>query len=347
MKAAYQLNNRICVGEVPDPVPAKGQVLVRTCACGLCASDLHFLHDGETMVNLSREIGGPYSHVDLNKIIVPGPEFVGEIIDYGPGSSRPLKIGKRVTSVPISFGVGGRIEIVGISNDFPGGFGEYMLLDESLIMEVPSGLDDELAALTEPLAVGLEHARAGNPGKDDIPLVIGCGAIGLGLIVGLKLLGIGPIIAADFNAARRDLAIKMGADIALDPRELSPYGPVPDLGMRRATLVYECVGRPGLLDLISRSVGHGAKIVMGGFCPEPESIFVPCAQLKKLHVIFAGGEEQQDLDLALRTIADGKIDFRPWLGDKKKIGLNDVGAALEAMADPASPVRTLVDPSML
>ena len=163
MKAAYQLHGQIHVGDVPDPVPGKGEALVRTHSCGLCASDQHFLHSGQQMVEQSREIGGPYSHVDLSGVIVPGHEYVGEIIDYGPRSNRPLKVGTRVTSLPVVFGAEGRLDIVGISNHYPGGFGEYMLLDETLLMEIPTGLDDDRAAMTEPLAVGLEHARRGKP----------------------------------------------------------------------------------------------------------------------------------------------------------------------------------------
>ena len=53
MKAAYLLKNRIHVGEVPDPVPAQGQALVRTHSCGLCASDAHFLHLGSKVVEIS------------------------------------------------------------------------------------------------------------------------------------------------------------------------------------------------------------------------------------------------------------------------------------------------------
>jgi threonine dehydrogenase-like Zn-dependent dehydrogenase len=232
--------------------------------------------------------------------------------------------------------------IIGQSHDCPGGFGEYMLLDENALMEIPGGLDDERAAMTEPLAVGLEHARAGEPTKNDIPLVIGCGAIGLGVIAGLKLAGMGLIVAADFDANRRNIALKMGADIVVDPSELSPYGPVHGLGTRRATLVYECVGKPGLLNEIIRSVGFGARIVIGGFCLVPEEIYIPNAQSKRLKINFAAGEEQQDLDLALRSIADGKIDITPWLGGR--IGLTGVEGALHAMSSPAAPVRTVVDP---
>jgi threonine dehydrogenase-like Zn-dependent dehydrogenase len=341
MKAAYLLNSRIHVGEVPDPIPAQGQALVRTHSCGLCASDAHFLHLGSKLVEISRQYGGPYSNLDLNKVIVPGHEYVGEIMDYGPGSRRPLKIGAKVTSQPVMRRAGGH-SIIGQSHDCPGGFGEYMLLDENALMEVPSGLDDDLAAMTEPLAVGLEHARSGEPIQGDVPLVIGCGAIGLGVIAGLKLLGIGPIVAADFDSNRRQIAVKMGADVVIDPQELSPYGPVHGLGNKRATLIYECVGKPGLLMHIMNSVGFGARIVIGGFCLEPELLYVPSGQMRRLKIYFAAGEEQQDLDLALRSIADGKVDIATWVGSR--IGLSGVEDALHAMTSAAAPVRTVVDP---
>ena len=59
MKAAYQLDGDIHVGEVPDPVPGAGQVLVRTHACGLCASDVHLLKGGQDVVDASRESAAP------------------------------------------------------------------------------------------------------------------------------------------------------------------------------------------------------------------------------------------------------------------------------------------------
>lgn len=343
MHAAYLENGEIHVGDIPAPVPGKGQALVRTHRCGLCASDVHFMCSGAEMVSRSQEYGGPYANVDLNHRIVMGHEFVGEILDYGPGSRRPLKPGRRVTSVPV-MRQGGRTGIIGYVNELPGGFGEYMLLDEDFLLEIPSGLDDDLAALIEPLAVGLEHARAGEPLPGEIPLVIGCGAIGLGVIAGLKLKNISPIVAADFDPSRRELALKMGADIAIDPRVISPYEPIPEIGMRKPNLVYECVGKPGLLMQIMRGLSFGARIVMGGFCLEPEQIYVPLGQMKRLKINFACGEEPQDMELALRSIADGRIDVRPWLG--ACVGLSEVGEALARMSDPSSPVRTVVDPRL-
>ncbi len=344
MKAAYIQNGNVCVGEMPEPVPAQGQALVRTHSCGMCASEQHFLHSGQNVIDLSRQHGGPYAALDFARPFVPGHEYVGEIIDYGPGSKRPLKVGRRVTSVPVMRHAGGH-SVIGFSHDCPGGWGELMLLDENALIEIPDALDDDRAAMTEPLAVGLEHARRGHPTRDDVALVIGCGAIGLGVIAGLKLMGIAPIIAADFHASRRDMAIAMGAHIAIDPRELSPYAPIPELGNRRANLVYECVGLPGLLSQIIAAVAFDSRIVMGGYCMAAEQLYVFAAQNKRLTVHFAGGEEQQDMELALRSIADGKVDVKPWLGER--IGLNAVAAAVDDMSGPLAPVRTVVDPRRL
>src|SRR3546814_8536137 len=161
---------------------------------------------------MSKQYGGPISNLDMSRIIVPGHEYVGEILDYGPGSRRPLKVGSMVTSAPVMRHAGGH-SIIGQSHDCPGGFGELMLLDENALMAVPAGLDDDMAAMTEPLASGLEHARSGEPGKDDLPLVVGCGGIGLGVIADLQVKGITPIISPDLAEKRRNIALKMGADV--------------------------------------------------------------------------------------------------------------------------------------
>jgi 2-desacetyl-2-hydroxyethyl bacteriochlorophyllide A dehydrogenase len=344
VKAAFIQNGVVQVGEIADPVPRSGQALVRTHSCGICASEQHFLSAGQNVIDLSRKHGGPYAALDFSRPFVPGHEYVGEVIDYGPTSKRPVKVGRRVTSVPVMRAAGGHA-VIGFSHECPGGWGELMLLDENALIEIPSDLDDDRAAMIEPLAVGLEHARRGRPGKDDTALVIGCGAIGLGVIAGLKLMGFGPIVAADFHQARRDIALSMGAHIAIDPRELSPYAPIPDLGNRRASLVYECVGLPGLLSQIIASVAFEARIVMGGYCMELEQFYVFAAQNKRLTIHFAAGEEQQDMELALRSISDGKIDVGRWLSPR--IGVNSVAGVIAAMSGPMSPIRSLIDPRKL
>lgn len=343
MKAAWIANGQVHHGEMSDPEPGPGQVLVRTHSCGMCASEAHFLHAGQNVIDLSRRFGGPYAQIDFARPFVPGHEYVGEVLDHGPDCTRRVKRGRRVTSVPI-MRAGGAHKVIGFSHECPGGFGELMLLDESQLIEIPDELPDDHAAMIEPLAVGLEHARRGRPEKGDVALVLGCGAIGLGVIAGLRLMGVEAIVAADFHEGRRQQALAMGAVLAVDPRETDPYGPLPDLGSRRVNLIYENVGQRGMLGHIIAQAPFDGRIVMGGYCMEEEALFVFAAQNKRLNIQFAGGEEPQDMDLAMRAIADGRIDVRPWLGGR--IGIGGVAEAMAAMSGPLAPVRTVVDPRL-
>lgn len=347
MKAAILQDGRITVGELPDPTPGPGQVLVRTRRCGLCASDAHFLCSGHTVVEKSREFGMPYGSVDMTKPIVMGHEFVGEIIDYGPGTQRLIKPGRRVTASPI--GLMGpdksQVAIVGYQNEFPGGFGELMVLEEPFLLEVPDDIDDEVAAIIEALAVGVEHAHVGNPQPGDVPLVVGCGAIGLAVIASLKLRNIAPIVATDLDPGRRALALKLGADAVFDPRELPAYGPMSEIGGRTPNLIYECVGKQGIMNDIVTKAADGATIVIGGFCLDPEHIYVPVAQMKALTIKFARGDGPEEMKIALDAIARGKVDLQPLLGGT--IGLGEVEKSLLAMSDPSTPVRVVVDPSRM
>src|SRR5262249_57259955 len=153
--------------------------------------------------------------VALSRDVVMGHEFCAEIVDHGPGTTRALKAGARVCSRPtLMRGTGP--QSIGYSNDNPGGYGEYMRLSEALLLEVPAGLATEHAAFTEPMAVGVHAVARARLERDDAPLVIGCGPVGLAVIAALRLAGVRPIVAADFSPPRRELAATLGADVAVD-----------------------------------------------------------------------------------------------------------------------------------
>src|SRR5260221_12663108 len=117
-----------------------------------------------------------------------------------------------------------------------------MGLAAPLLLEVPNGFPAEHAALTEPLAVGIHAVEKAALTRDDVPLVVGCGPVGLAAIVGLRLKGARPIIAADFSPKHRELAAKMGADIVIDPARETPYANLPP-GHR--TSIFAWLGVPG------------------------------------------------------------------------------------------------------
>src|SRR3954452_20099251 len=140
-----------------------------------------------------------------------------------------------------------------------------MLLSEALLLEVPNGLAAEHAALTEPLAVGMHAVAKANVRGGEVPLVIGCGPVGLAVIAALKLKGLHPIVAADYSPARRALAAKLGADVVVDPRVSQPYLTWAEhaqmseperaasallLPAITPAIFFECVGVPGLLQQV-------------------------------------------------------------------------------------------------
>ena len=227
--------------------------------------------------------------MDLARDVVMGHEFCAEIVDHGPGTTRALRIGTRVCSRPILLRATGP-QSVGYSNDNPGGYGEYMRLTEALLLEVPAGLSTEHAAFTEPMAVGVHAVARARLEPDDVPLVIGCGPVGLAVIAALRLRGVRPIVAADFSPLRRELAVALGADAVVDPAEHAPWQSWREVAVwrdasrapqlppwvpgppRRPAVVFECVGVPGVLDQIMAAAPRDTRIVVVGVCMEPDTI---------------------------------------------------------------------------
>jgi len=339
MKAAYLLGGEIHAGELPDPTPGLGQVLVRTHACGMCASDLHLQLHGRRLVQWSNDYDGPFK-IDLEKPLVMGHEFVGEIVDFGPATRRALAKGARVTSPPSGVHPQGP-RIVGLSSDCPGGFGEFMLLAEQTLLPIADHVETDHAAMSEPMGVGLGYVRNARLTEDDTPLVVGCGAIGLSVVMALKRTQARPIVASDYSAARRELAAAAGADIVVDPDQRSPYLAQ---GSRTPNVIFECVGVPGVLDQIVRNCATGARIVVPGWCLEPDHLLTVCAHTKALNIQFGGAPNHDDFRRALEGISDGSLDPTPWLGGR--VGLSGVGEALAQVGDPANPIRRVVDPRL-
>ena len=358
MRAAVFRNGDLVVADIPQPKPKEGQVLVKTLACGICGSDLHAFHHAPQLVEMSVRSGAPFT-MDLKKDIVFGHEFCAEVLDHGPGTQKKLKPGTRVCSVPIAIS-GNFPHTVGYSNDLPGGFAENMVLSEDLLLEVPNGLPTEQAALTEPMAVGWHAVMKANLTKDDVPLVIGCGPVGLAVIAGLKIKGVHPIIAADFSPARRKLAEAMGADIVLDPKvddpyarwttEATPEGYDPTnllaiLGVgpqMRPGVIFECVGVPGVIQRIFEGAPRAARIVVVGVCMEVDKVEPFFAISKELNVQFVLGYTPDEFALTLHHLAEGKIDGSKIITGR--VGVDGVKKAFSDLGNPEQHAKILVEP---
>ena len=337
MKAAIFRGGDLVVDTIPDPVPALGQVLVKTLACGICGSDLHAAKHAHRMVEVTKRIPGR-KPMDLSRDIVFGHEFCCEVLDYGPKTEKRIKPGARVCSMPLMMEADGP-KGMGYSNTYVGGYAERMVLSAPLMLEVPNGLPTEHAALTEPLAVGVHAVEKANLAGDEAPLVVGCGPVGLAVIAALKLKGIRPIVAADFSPKRRELAALMGADIVVDPSAEDPYG---KLAPGKRAAVFECVGVPGLIQQIFEKAPKDARIVIVGVCMETDKIEPLFAIFKELNLQFVLGYTPEEFARSLHLLADGKVDANALITGK--VGLDGVKGAFEELGNPEKHTKILVEP---
>ena len=337
MRAVLMEKGKLWVDEIPVPKPGPGEVLVKTRACGICGSDLHAaLHTAE-FVATSREAGGAFKLTSFDPVVL-GHEFCAEIIEYGPQTSARYKIDQLVCSVPMLKRP--TPQALGYSNEAPGGFAEFMVLSEDLLVPVPTGTPASAAALTEPLAVGYHAVNKANLKGSEAAVVIGAGPVGLAVITALKAQGVGPIIAADYSPGRRKFALGQGADIVCDPAIDEVFKEQELRG--RKTVIFECVGVPGILDNIFLNAKPNSHIVIVGVCLQTDHIRPLVAINKELSLQFVLGYSIEEFATSLINISEGKFDVAGLVSHK--IGLADVADTFSALKDPEQYAKVIVEP---
>ena len=334
MRAALMERGRIWVDDVPDPSPAAGEVVVKSVACGICGSDLHAARHTDEFVATSIEAGGAFKLTTFDPVVL-GHEFCAEVMESGDR----LRAGQLVCSVPVLPRAPN--VPVGYAPEAPGGFAEYMLLAERLLVPVPDGIDAALAALTEPMAVGHHAVHMARLAGGEAIIVIGAGPVGLAVTANLASVGAGPIVVAEFSPKRRQLAEAMGADIVLDPREVDAYG-VAEVRRRDDVVIFECVGVPGMIDDIFLRAPRRARIVVVGVCLQMDHARPLIAVNKELNVQYVLGYDMAEFAATLAAIADGKLDVAPVI--THTVALDGVAAAFDALAEPDAHGKVIVEP---
>lgn len=357
MRAAVTRGGQLEVVNVEDPKPGSGHVLVRPLSTGICGSDLHALADFSNFTGLMERVGAP--SLDAAADTIFGHEFCAEILEHGPDTAGTLPVGTRVCSVPIIIGPGG-VEQIGYSNTYPGALAQQMLLQEVLLLPVPDSLETNIAALTEPLAVG-EHAVGLADLQPGQPcLVVGCGPVGLAVIAALKGRNHGPVLAADFSLARRRLAEAFGADEVIDPAVSSPHERwasfgVPMTIMERAgaammgmdlkdPVIFEAVGVPGMLQSIIEAAPPRSRIVVVGVCMHPDSIEPFFAVTKEMEFRFSFGYTPAEYAATLERLANGVPGAERLVTEA--VGLDDAPGAFETLRTPGEHGKILITPQI-
>ncbi len=344
MRAAVLLQGRVTVEDVADPVRSGRLVLVRTIASGVCGSDLSVIAAGDETDGLRREVAerAPHSPVravsaDPSVAFVLGHEFSAEVVD--PGSDRPdLRPGDVVVSVPRLFDAEGAKHTIGFSAVYPGGFGEMMLLDPDYVLKVPEDVDPMAAALTEPFAVARHAVNATD--QHGAAIVVGCGPVGLAIISCLVVDGRGPIVASDLSESRRDLALRLGAQIVVDPGDETPVAAWHRTLGGGAPVVFEAVGKPGVLDDVLMDAVANMEVIVVGAMMGTDRIRPMLALGRELTLRFVLGYTDAEFAATLADIVSGTLDAQALIHNV--ITLEDLPDALPSIRSSAG--KVLVTP---
>ena len=319
------------IEERPIPVPAAGQALIRVERCGICGSDLHMTS------------GSPF---DVPHGTVLGHEYAGEVVEAGPGGSK-LKPGERVTALPMS-ACGSCAWCVADAplhcpqfRSMAGGYGEYTLVDERMVLRLPASLSFVDGALVEPLACGLRAMRklAIYPGAR--VAVIGAGAIGAASIFWARRFGAGSIVAIARSRRGEALVGTVGADglvqtgEGLAERLGAALGGEPDI-------VIEAAGAPGTLQQATELVRKGGSILSLGGCVAPDTIVPLLAMWKEVRFLFSVAYGKADFREALDTLDAGAVTPRAMVGET--IALDDLPQRFEAMRSGSHAAKVMVAP---
>jgi threonine dehydrogenase-like Zn-dependent dehydrogenase len=378
VRAVVCQHAELSVVDRPEPVPGPGQVTLDVVRCGICGSDLHARTGIDDWADVTAQAG--YDRLGRSdQPIVFGHEFSGEVAEYGPGCKRAVPAGAPVVAVPLIRSAQG-VDGVGLSVHAPGAYAERLVVQESLMMPVPNGLPADVAALTEPMAVALHAVRRGEVGKRQVAIVIGCGPVGLGVILMLKARGVRTVVAADFSPGRRDLARACGADVVVDPATESPYGAAGDRGhvedipsllelavstrekldrlpvgwwhawrlgerlgaMPKHPVIFECVGVPGVIGGIIDGAPLLSRVVVVGVCVGPDRFKPAMAINKEIDLRFVIGYSPLEFRDTLHMLAEGDVDPRPMITGS--VGLDGVESAFAALSDPERHAKVLIDP---
>jgi threonine dehydrogenase-like Zn-dependent dehydrogenase len=378
MRAVVCRHAELEVVDRPEPEPGPGQVRLDVLRCGICGSDLHARHGLDQWADLARRAG--YDRFGRSdQPVVFGHEFCGELAEYGPGCKRDVPTGAPVVALPLIRAARG-VDTVGLSMHAPGAYAEQVIAQESLTLAVPNGLGPDVAALTEPMAVAWHAVRRGEVGKRQVAIVIGCGPVGLGVILMLKARGVRTVVASDFSPGRRALAKACGAEVVVDPAEASPFSAVDGRGhlmdipaalelavgtreklgrlpvgwwhawrlaerlgaAPKHPVIFECVGVPGIIESIVDGAPLFSRVVVVGVCVGPDRFEPAMAVNKEIDLRFVIGYTPLEFRDTLRMLAEGKVDPRRLITGE--VGLEGVDAAFTALADPEKHAKILIDP---
>ena len=285
---------------MPEPVAGPDEVIVRVKACGICGSDLH----AAGSLTLKMPVGTIMGHEFAGVV-----EAVGSgVSDFAPGDAvAAMSYVACGECAMCRAGVGVRCfasRAMGFG-EVPGAFAEFVKTGPGSIFKMPPGMSFTSGATVEPLVVGLHGLRrsrfqAGETSPTD------ASSVGLVTVLWARFAGARTIVVAEVQLPRRDLALKMGADAAVDRRmrigcemaRLSGSGP---------DVVFECIGAQGTLAQAINYAPRGGRVAVLGAALEDDGFPPASAMNRELDIDSSLGIPAREVETAMAALAAGRF----------------------------------------
>jgi len=267
--------------EVPDPEPGPHDVLIAVRKASICGTDLHIYRWDE------------WAAETIPVPMVVGHEFTGVVAALGD-EVEGLHIDQRVSGEGhITCGhcrncKGGRREFchyhrsVGVSR--PGAFAEYLVIPAQNVFPVPDHIDDDVAAILDPLGNATHTSLKFDVVGEDV-LVTGAGPIGIMATAIVRHIGARFVVVTDINEYRLEMARAVGADRVINVANESIETVMDELGMTEGIDVgLEMSGAESAFNQMLDTINHGGRIAALGIPPGPMTLEVNDVIFKGLTV---------------------------------------------------------------
>lgn len=266
--AVYHGRRDIRIEDVPVPEIGSGEILVEVSRSGLCGTDVTEWVSGPRLIPLHDR----HPNSGHKGPMIPGHEMVGRVV--GGADDTGFEVGSLVVgaaSVPCwncnrcregRTNICQRLYSLGLNAN--GSHAEYVAGPARSFLPLPEGLSIDVAAITQPLAVGVHAARRAGATATDRVVLIGAGAIGSFVLAGLlHLIPALDVTVVDIDPAARERAQRLGAKAATGQ---------PEPSLRGADLVIEATGAPGQLATAAAIVRPGGRILAVGLPAQPTEL---------------------------------------------------------------------------
>lgn len=315
----------------PVPRPGPGQVLVAVRSVGVCGSDVHYYEHGRIGDFVVREP------------LVLGHEASGQIVAAGDGVD-PGRVGSRVAIEPgtpcgrCAQCKAGRYNLCPFMQFFAtppvhGALAEYVLVRADLAFDLPAEVDDDAAALLEPLSVGIWATGKAQVTAGSSVLIAGAGPIGLVTTQIARVRGATTIAVTDIAQHRLAAATRSGATMPLDARDGVPAG-------QEFDAFIDCSGAPPAINAGIRALRPAGRAVLVGM--GPDELVLPFALIQQRELMITGTFRYANTwPTAIALAASGAVDLDGLVTGR--FGLEQAGLALSTTTQEGA-IKSVVEP---